>query len=294
MAEIEQQFTRLDAGVTALRRTQANLKPYRAAVLKATCEGRLVPTEAELAKTNGREYETGDQLLSRILIDRRKGWKGRGKYTDPTPPITLDSLDRPPEGWALATVEQLSHKVQYGHTASAVQRSTGVRFLRITDIQDRRVDWESVPSCDISQDDTEALLLLPGDLVFARTGATVGKSYLLKAPFPPSVFASYLIRISPTGEYLSRWFQIFFDSPNYWNQIRESSSGIGQPNVNGSKLQALQIPLPPLDEQARIVAEVERRLSVIDELESVVNANLQRATRLRQSILQKAFTGELS
>ncbi len=290
VAEIEKQFTRLEAGVAALRRVQANLKRYRAAVLKAACEGRLVPTEAELARQSGRKYETGAQLLTRILTERRQKWTGRGKYKEPAVPDTAN-LPEIPDGWTWATVEQLSTRVQYGHTASAVKRDTGVRFLRITDIQERRVEWDSVPSCDISPSDADELRLLPGDLVFARTGATVGKSFLLKAPFPESVFASYLIRISPAGEYLSRWLHAFFQSPDYWAQIHESSAGIGQPNVNGMKLQALRVPLPPLAEQTRIVAEVERRLSVVEELEAVVAANLQRATRLRQSILQKAFIG---
>jgi type I restriction enzyme, S subunit len=288
VAEIEKQFTRLEAGVEAMKRLQANLKRYRAAVLKAACEGKLVPTEVELAKAEGRSYDTGEQFLQRILTERRKNWKGRGKYKEPAAPDATN-LQELPEGWVWATVEQLADKVQYGHTASAIQRSSGVRFLRITDIQDRHVEWDSVPSCDISPSDLDALLLLPGDLVFARTGATVGKSFLLKAPFPESVFASYLIRIRPAGDYLSRWLHAFFQSPDYWKQIRDSSVGIGQPNVNGTKLQALRLPLPPLAEQSRIVEELECRLSVIEELEATVSTNLQRATHLRQSILQKAF-----
>ena len=91
MAEIEKQFTRLEAGVAALRRVQANLKRYRAAVLKAACEGRLVPTEAELARQEGRTYETGAQLLERILTERRKKWNGKGKYKEPAKPDTAQS-----------------------------------------------------------------------------------------------------------------------------------------------------------------------------------------------------------
>lgn len=83
VAEIDKQFTRLDAGVAALRRVQANLKRYRAAVLKAACEGRLVPTEADLARKEGRTFEAGEQLLQRILAGRRKNWTGRGQYKEP-------------------------------------------------------------------------------------------------------------------------------------------------------------------------------------------------------------------
>src|SRR6185437_1375377 len=106
VAEIEKQFTRLDAGVVALRRVQANLKRYRAAVLKAACEGRLVPTEAKLAKAEGRTYETGEQLLARILADRRKRWCGRGKYKEPTAPAATN-FPPLPEGWVWATMPQL-------------------------------------------------------------------------------------------------------------------------------------------------------------------------------------------
>ena len=86
VAEIEKQFTRLEAGVAGLRRVQANLKRYRAAVLKAACEGKLVPTEAELARQEGRTYETGAQLLERILSERRQKWNGKGKYKEPARP----------------------------------------------------------------------------------------------------------------------------------------------------------------------------------------------------------------
>ena len=91
VAEIEKQFTRLEAGVAALRRVQANLKRYRAAVLKAACEGRLVPTEAELAKAGNRKFETGEALLARILTERRQNWQGRGKYKEPAAPDTRSS-----------------------------------------------------------------------------------------------------------------------------------------------------------------------------------------------------------
>ena len=108
MAEIEKQFTRLEAGVAALRRVQANLKRYRAAVLKAACEGRLVPTEAELAKAGNRKakFETGEALLARILTERRQNWQGRGQYKEPAAPDTA-KLPPLPEGWTWATVEQM-------------------------------------------------------------------------------------------------------------------------------------------------------------------------------------------
>jgi type I restriction enzyme S subunit len=115
VAEIEKQFTRLESGITALRRVQANLKRYRAAVLKAACEARLVPTESELARKERRTYEPADKLLERNLAERRKNWKGRGKYKEPVAPNTA-TLSPVPKGWIWATVEQLTSLVATGAT----------------------------------------------------------------------------------------------------------------------------------------------------------------------------------
>jgi type I restriction enzyme S subunit len=113
VADIEKQFSRLDEAVTSLKRVKANLKRYKAAVLKAAVEGRLVPTEAELARREGRSYETATQLLQRILETRRRQWKGKGKYKEPAHPQS-SCLSPLPEGWAWATVEQLTSLVTSG------------------------------------------------------------------------------------------------------------------------------------------------------------------------------------
>src|SRR3569833_194766 len=106
VAEIEKQFTRLDEAVANLKRVKSNLKRYKAAVLKAAVEGRLVETEAERARREGRCYETGEQLLQRILEDSRSQWNGKGKYKEPAAPEPRE-LPEMPEGWVWATLEQL-------------------------------------------------------------------------------------------------------------------------------------------------------------------------------------------
>ena len=118
VAEIEKQFTRLDASVAALKRVRANLKRYRASVLKAACEGKLVPTEAELARVEGRDYEPADRLLERILAERRARWesqvKRRRSYEEP---VALDTSSLPelPEGWVWSSMGQ-SFDVYIGST----------------------------------------------------------------------------------------------------------------------------------------------------------------------------------
>ncbi len=140
VAEIEKQFTRLEAGVAALRRVQANLKRYRAAVLKAACEGKLVPTEAELQKSAGKAqkgFESGEELLKRILAERRQQWAGRGKYKEPAAPDTAN-LPPVPTDWTWATVDQLA-EVKGGITKDQKRKHTtparSVPYLRVANVQ---------------------------------------------------------------------------------------------------------------------------------------------------------------
>ncbi len=295
VAEIEKQFTRLDAGVAALRKAQAKLKRYRAAILKAACEGRLVPTEAELARKDGRAYETGEQLLARTLVERRANWTGRGKYTEPNTPDIAD-LPALPNGWTWATVEQLSSRVQYGSSAKTRERPIGIPVVRMGNIAEGRLHLQSVKYLPVAHSEFPELLLTSGDLLFNRTNSAelVGKTAVYHGTPRPCSFASYLIRVRLIDGCLPDYIAYFINSPLGRAWIASvASQQVGQANVNGTKLQALRIPLPPEAEQERIVAEVERRLSIVAALEQVVTANLQRAARLRQSILDRAFTGRL-
>ena len=295
VAEIEKQFTRLDAGVAALRRVQANLKRYRAAVLKAACEGRLVPTEAELAKAEGRSYETGEQLLARILADRRRHWQGRGKYKEPA---ALDTTNLPPlpESWAWASLDQMAWASAYGTSARCSYDGAGPPVLRIPNIVAGRIDVSDLKfaTTNLSMDTGDELM--PGDLLVIRTNGSrdlIGRSAVVRTQFENVVgYASYLIRFrlwksSTLFDWVGSIWNVSF--LREWIEQRAATSA-GQHNISMSVLSAMPIPLPPLVEQARIVAEVERRLSVIKELEAAITANLQRATRLRKSVLQQAFT----
>jgi len=147
-----------------------------------------------------------------------------------------------------------------------------------------------------AHDEFPELLLASGDLLFNRTHSAelVGKTAVFKDTPHPCSFASYLIRVRLCISCIPDFVSYFINSVFGRAWIADVvSQQVGQANVNGTKLQALAIPLSPLAEQTRIVAEAERRLSVVEELEAAVNANLQRATRLRQSILQRAFCGKM-
>ena len=198
-----------------------------------------------------------------------------------------------PKDWKKVKLKEVSDSIQYGYTESSSKEPIGPKFLRITDIQENKVEWDEVPYCKIEKENVRKYLLKEGDLVFARTGATVGKSFLIKGEIPEAVFASYLIRVRVNKEINEKYLSHFFHSPNYWSQITEGQVGIGQPNVNGTKLGQLDLVLVPINEQDKIVQEIESRLSVADKMEESITQSLQQAEALRQSILKKAFEGRL-
>jgi type I restriction enzyme S subunit len=287
VAEIEEQFTRLDAGVAALRRVQANLKRYRAAVLKAACEGRLVPTEAELAKAEGRSYETGEQLLARILSDRRKNWHGRGKYKEPAAPDTA-SLPRLPAGWAWATVGQLAEVVRGASPRPAGDpRYFGgsIPWITVGPLTADQSPYLRSVTANLNEAGRQSSRFIePHTLLLTNSGATLGvpKISLIGGCINDGVAA--LQRV----EYPLKLYLLYF-LHTQTERLRGVNQGAAQPNLNTTIIKAINVPLPPLAEQVRIVAEVGRSLSMIDELETAIAANVQRATCMRQSILQHAF-----
>ena len=155
-----------------------------------------------------------------------------------------------PRSWVWATVNDISKSILYGVSESA--KSEGkYKLLRITDIQDNQVDWGTVPFTDFDEDKVSSYILHDGDIVFARTGATVGKSYLIKRLRQNAIYASYLIRVQTFDLILPEYVKLFFESGYYWEQIELGSVGIGQPNVNGTILGNLNIPLPSFAEQKK-------------------------------------------
>lgn len=198
-----------------------------------------------------------------------------------------------PSTWTMAKIGDLCTALQYGYTASALEAGRGPRFLRITDIQDGAVAWASVPYCEIEKDQIGKYLLHPGDIVFARTGGTVGKSYIISSVPEPSVFASYLIRLTAHHEVFPKFLYYFFQSASYWEQIGLNKGGL-QGNVNATTLSSLEIPVCPPNEQRRVVAKIEELFSELDKGIEALAAACEQLNAYRQSVLQYAFDGTLS
>ncbi len=296
VAEIERHLTRLDASVAALKRVQGNLKRYRASVLKDACEGKLVPTESDLAHAEGRDYEPADRLLERILSERRAHRMARKnrrvKHKEPVAPDT-STLPGLPEGWVWSKVGQ-SFDVYVGSTPKRARPdfwNGDIPWVSSGEVSNGRIKSTRESITQEGFENSSVNLHPVGTVLLGMIGEgkTRGQVSILDIPACNNQ-NSAAIRVSESGlppEY------VFYYLWGQYDATRRVGSGNNQPALNKTRVQELLLPLPPLAEQRRIVAEVERRLSVIQQTEAAVEANLTRAERLRQSILKQAFAGNL-
>ena len=308
VAKIEELFSDLDAGVAALKRAKANLKRYRASVLKAAVEGKL--TEEWRAKHPAKEPASA--LLVRILEERRQKWEAdqlakfaaaekeppktwKDKYVQPTQPDMV-GLPNLPEGWCWASVEQAAEFTRYGSSAKTNEDDTGVPIIRMGNIVDGTLDYSELKFLPYDHPEFPDLLLKKGDLLFNRTNSAelVGKSAVYEGQHEPCSFASYLISVRClTG--CDPYFLCHYINSAHGRRWVKSvvSQQVGQANVNGSKLKSLAFPLTSVAEQIQIVTEVAEKLSQIEAAANAIGHDLLRASRLRQSILKRAFEGKL-
>ena len=234
----------------------------RKTILTLAVSGRILPQNSE--------DESASILLRSISEEKRRLVSEKKiRHQEEAAPIAPNELPFDvPKGWAWARLSTITRRIQYGFTASAKREIKDVRLLRITDIQDNSVNWNSVPGCEIADDDVPQYQLERGDILVARTGGTVGKTYLMREVPVRAVFASYLIRIQGASALLDRYLKLFLESPVYWVQLDEGARGGAQPNVNGQTLGRMVVPIPPFDEQHRIVAKVDELMSFVDHLEA--------------------------
>ena len=345
VAEIEKQFTRLDTAVATLNRLQANLDRYKASVLKAACEGRLVPQDPD--------DEPADQLLQRILVERRRQWeaqewqahieraqkkvaqarrkaaglpyyirdlepedwqeipeadyadylpkndKWKRKYKEPEG-VETAVLPELPDGWVWARFDQLLNELKNGYFSKAPDSEPpGIPILRISAVRPMSVDLDSPRFLrEEMTPKVENYLLEEGDLLFTRYNGNlhyVGVCGVVRRLPDQTLYPDKLIRARMPAKLVTpAYLEIYFASPFARRYIEsKAKSTAGQHGIAGGQLLDSPVKLPPLAEQKRIVDEVERRLSVIDVTQQAIAANLTRAHRLRQSILQQAFTGRL-
>jgi type I restriction enzyme, S subunit len=287
VAEIEKQFSRLDEAVANLKRVKRNLKRYKAAVLKAAVEGKLT----EDWRKQHPDVEPASKLLERILTMRRAKWNGNGKYKEPTKP-DRKKLATLPETWTWTNIDQLA-EVGTGATPkrgmSQYYLGGHIPWVTSSALNSKHVDKTNEFVTDAALRETNLTLYPPGTLLLAMygEGRTRGKCSVLRIHATTNQAIAAIQCAEKVCDYikLAIWSQ--------YDELRETASGGVQPNLNLSRVRSITIPLPPLSDQECIVAEVERRLSIIDDLETAVGDNLKRAIRMRGAILEKAFTGRL-
>ena len=241
-------------------------------------------------------------MLARSLTERRQNWQGRGQYKEPAAPDNTN-LPNLPESWTWVAWEMV-----LAHEEGAFKRGPFGSALTKAIFVDKgfKVYEQYCPindDCSFARyyitpekfEELQAFEVKAGDYLISCSGVTLGRITRVPEKFERGIINQALLRVRINESVINhRYFLHLFRSALFQKAIFDNSTGSAIPNVKGVKeLKAMAIPLPPLAEQTRIVAKVDRRLSVVEELEAVVSANLQRATRLRQSILQKAFTGDL-
>ena len=202
-----------------------------------------------------------------------------------------------PDSWEWKSWGDISFKIQYGFNAPAKQSGT-IKMVRISDIQNNAVNWDTVPYCAIDDSLINDYLLNDNDILFARTGGTVGKSFLVNNINEKVIYAGYLIRTVFDHKNLNpKYLKYFMESELYWNQLKNGTIATAQPNCNGQTLSKMKLPIPPLEEQNRIILKLQKLEPLIQKYQKVeeqlyeLNSSIKE--HLKKSILQYAIEGKL-
>lgn len=322
VAAIESYLTRLDKAVATLEQVLRNLKRYRASVLKAAIEGRLVPTEAELARAERRSYEPASALLTRIAAERRRRWeetqlskmtakgkvpedaKWKAKYVAPVAPDTRE-LPELPEGWCWATAAQIAAEKDgaicagpFGTIFKAKDfRPTGVPIIQLRHVKpDRfltqrqaymgREKWEELFRNDYS--------VFGGELLITKLGDPPGDCAMFPAIHAPSMLTPDVMKLEVDERIVvPRFVMHYINSTVARRYMFGSAFGTTRLRLTLPLFRAMPIPIPPRAEQERIATAVDRLITVADEVDMDVHRDTGRCARLRQSILKWAFEGLL-
>ena len=245
-------------------------------ILQEAVQGKLVPQDPN--------DEPAEALLERIRAEKQRlikeGKIKKDKHEsvifrrDNSHYEKLDGVERCiddelpfeiPESWTWVRWGSIAESIQYGYNAPAKQEGR-IRMVRISDIHENTVAWSSVPFCDIEDSDIPTYLLQPNDILFARTGGTVGKSFLVSEVPCKAIYAGYLIRTRYSSLLCPQYLKYFMESPLYWLQLKSGTTATAQPNCNGQTLAKILLPLPPANEQLRIVENLARTFAIIERM----------------------------
>ena len=287
-----------------------NGKQLKNSILQWAIQGKLVPQDPN--------DEPASVLLERIRAEKAKLVKEKKIKKDKNESIIYRGEDNSyyekflatgevkciddeipfeiPQGWEWERWGNISQSIQYGYNAPALEKGI-IKMVRISDIQNNKVLWEKVPYCIIEEKDIETYLLEVNDILFARTGGTVGKSFLVEEVPEPAIYAGYLIRTRYSKELCPQYLKLFMESQLYWEQLKSGTIATAQPNCNGKTLGRMLLPIPPKAEQIRLVQKLASLIPVLHRYaktqQDLDNLNEGINDKLKKSILQEAIQGKL-
>ncbi len=293
VAEIEKQFSRLDEAVANLQRVKANLKRYKASVLKAAVEGRLVETEASIAQREGCSYETGEQLLQRILEDRKARAKGKRVAVNQPDPEGLSDC---PEGWVWTTCDAAINSIDAGASFKCEERPPvpgEVGVLKVSALTWGTYDENESKTCKDEGRIEEKYLVRDGDFLFSRANTIelVGACVIVGKTTKQLMLSDKTLRFKLDEKVLPEWLQICLRCKFGRDEIERLATGNQESmrNIGQERIRQIRIPLPALSEQERIIAEADRHLSIIRKVEREIDANFLRSQVLRQATLATMY-----
>jgi type I restriction enzyme S subunit len=289
VAKIEELFTKLDAGVEALKKIKAQLKRYRQAVLKYAFEGKLTQAWREANKGT---IEPATALLERIMVKRGKLTKQKLE----SQPLDTKDLPDLPKGWVWTLSRKLSWFVTSGSRDWKKYYSrSGAIFIRTQDINKNKLSLENVSFVSLPKKvEGKRSLIQKNDLLIIITGANVGKVALVDKEVDEAYVSQSVALMKLVEPNIANFVHLAMIADGFGkSQIEKMVYGMGRPVLSLENVQNIPIPLPPLAEQHKIVSEIESRLSIADNLEKIVDQSLKHSDTLRQSILKRAFEGKL-
>jgi type I restriction enzyme S subunit len=301
IAYIDLHLSRLDEAVTTLQGIQAKLKQARASILKAAVEGRLVETEAEMARRKGGYYEDAEELLERVSLESSENHlcqiKTRQGYALTTSGLDPTTLPDVPDGWAWCRIDAIG-SVQLGRQRTPKDHSGPhmCPYMRVANVFEARIDLADVKEMNFTPNEQEIYGLKYGDILLneGQSPHLVGRPAMWRCEVSGACFQNTLVRFSSSAAVLPAYALLVFRAQLHarrYMKIAKITTNIA--HLGAQRFAAVEFPLAPLAEQQRIVDEVDRRFSVLDQVEATVTTSLARCSKLRQAILKQAFEGRL-
>lgn len=292
--KIETLFARLDKGEEAVREVQKLLTRYRQSVLKSAVTGHLT---ADWRAEHEGELEDGDELLSRLLVERRDNWTGRGKHKE-APVANIENLPELPKEWVWATLAQITN-LKGGVTVDRKREPKDpvtLPYLRVANVQNGYLDLDEIKEITIDREKAEQCLLQDGDILLNEGGDLdkLGRGWVWRSQIDPCIHQNHVFRGRPILPDISSEFVSYY--ANAFGQgffMDKGKQSVNLASISLTAISGLPIPLPPASEQVEIVKRISAKLRDVDGVRKWCQTELKRSASLRQSILKDAFAGRL-